>query len=139
MRRSIALTTFAVALGLVFAGIGSTAAGSPVLRPVGVVHGHLVLTFTLAPDSVPGRVLVATSSAGLSRSASGPDVKLRGPIHSTPAPATGLSRWRTRASLPAGTYYVEVSAIDTVGVTDCVPRRADCLTRWSNPRRVVVP
>jgi hypothetical protein len=66
-------------------------------------------------------------------------VKLRETMHTSPDTATGVAHWRTRKSLPAGTYYVEVSGVEAVGVTDCVPRRVDCLMRWSNPRRVVIP
>jgi hypothetical protein len=75
----------------------------------------------------------------LSRPTSPPSIKLREAIHASPDPATGVVRWRTNKSLAAGTYYVEVSGIETVGLTDCIPRRADCLVRWSNPRRLVIP
>jgi hypothetical protein len=66
-------------------------------------------------------------------------VKLREAIHASPDPATGVTHWRTRQAVPPGTYYVEVSGIKTDGITDCMPRRADCTSHWSNPRRVVVP
>jgi hypothetical protein len=110
-----------------------------VLRSVKDADGHLVVTFTLGQDLVPGRVVVATSRAGLSRPVPGSSVKLREAMHTTPDPATGVARWRTRGSIPAGTYYVEVSGVLSVGVTDCRPRRPDCLMRWSNALRVVIP
>jgi hypothetical protein len=139
MRRSVVLAGCAIAVAVVFAGGAATAPGTPVLRSVAAADGHLVVTFTLPRDLVPGRVLVATSRAGLSHLTSSPSVKLREAMHTTPDPATGVARWRTRKSLPAGTYYVEVSGVVAVGVTDCTPRRSDCLTRWSNPLRVVIP
>jgi hypothetical protein len=139
MRRSIVLTGFALAFALVSATGGATAAGTPVLQSVSAANGHLIVTFTLAGDLVPGRVLVASSRASLSHLIASSGVKLREAIHASADPATGVARWRTRKSLPAGTYYVEVSGVETVGVTDCRPRRPDCLMRWSNPRRVVVP
>ena len=139
MRYPLVLTVFAFALALVSATGGATAVGTPVLRSVSAADGHLIVTFTLAQDSVPGRVLVATSRAGLSHPIPGSSVKLREAMHTSPDPVTGVARWRTRKSLPAGTYYVEVSGVETIGITDCIPRRADCLTHWSNPRRVVIP
>jgi hypothetical protein len=139
MRRSVVLTGFALALALVFATGGATAAGAPVLRSVSAADGHLIVTFTLAQDSIPGQVLATTSRAGLSHPIPGLSVKLREAMRGSPDPVTGVARWRTRKSLPAGTYYVEVSGIETVGITDCRPRRADCHMRWSNPRRVVIP
>ena len=109
------------------------------LRSVSAANGHLIVTFTLARDLAPGRVLVATSRAGLSTLIPGPSVKLREAMHTSADPATGVARWRTRKALAAGTYFVEVSGVETVGITGCTPRRPDCLMRWSNPRRVVIP
>jgi hypothetical protein len=110
-----------------------------VLRSVSSSAGHLIVTFTLPEDLVPGRVLVATSRAGLSHVTPSSSVKLREAMRPSRDPATGVARWRTHKALPAGTYYVEVSGIKTVGVTDCLPQRPDCNMRWSNPRRVVIP
>ena len=56
----------------------------------------------------------------------------------TPDPATGVVSWRTHKRLAAGTYFVEVSAVESDGVTDCGPLRGNCLVHWSNVRRVVV-
>ena len=131
MRRSVVLIGFALALALAFATAGSTASGSPVLRSVTASHGHLVVKFTLAQDLIPGRVLAATSRASLSRLVPGSAVKLREAMQTSPDPATGIARWRTHKALPPGTYYVEVSGIQSVGVTDCM--------RWSNSLRVVIP
>jgi hypothetical protein len=138
MRRSAVLSGFALVLALAFATSGSTSPGAPVLRSVTTADGHLVVTFTLGQDEAPGRVLVATSPAGLSHRVAAPGVKLREAMHASSDPTTGLTHWRTRKSLPAGTYFVEVSGVQTLGITDCRPRRPDCLMRWSNMRRVVI-
>jgi hypothetical protein len=127
--------SFAAAL----ATTGAALTGSPTLRSASADKGHLIVLFTLARDTVPGSILVATSRAALSAPLPNPSVKLREAMHPSPAGTAGVERWRTRKTLPAGTYYVEVSAVETVGITDCVPRRADCLTRWSGARRIVVP
>jgi hypothetical protein len=110
-----------------------------VLRSVTTTDGHLIVTFTLGQDEAPGRVLVATSPAGLSHRTAAPGVKLREAMHTASDAMTGLTHWRTRKALPAGTYFVEVSGVQTLGITDCRPRRPDCLMRWSNMRRVVIP
>jgi hypothetical protein len=139
MRRSVVLIGVAFALASALANGGGAAAGSPVLRSVSASDGHLVVSFTLPRDVLPGRILAATSRSGLSHLRPSASLKLREAIHASPDPATGMIRWRTRQTLPSGTYYVEVSGIQTVGITDCMPRRADCGSHWSNPRRVVVP
>ncbi len=109
------------------------------LRSVSTDKGHVIATFGLAPDLKPGTIVVATSRAGLSHLLPSTGVKVRESMHVSADPATHVARWRTRASLPAGTYYVEVSAIQIVGIVDCMPRRGDCQTHWSNARRVVIP
>src|SRR4051794_37248346 len=138
MRRLVVLIGVAFALVSALASDGGAAADSPVIRSVGVSSGHLVVSFTLPRDLLPGRIVVATSRSGLSHLRPSPSVKLREAIHASPDPATGVIRWRTHQALPPGTYFVEVSGIQTVGITDCMPRRADCASHWSNPRRVVV-
>jgi hypothetical protein len=130
-----------VALGLVVAALASAglAAGLvPVLKTASAVNGHVVVTFTLTGDLLPGQIVVATSprktpSGAFLRST----VRLREDVTSK-ASAAEVVRYRTRKALAAGTYYVEVSGVETGGVTDCVPRAADCLVHWSNVRKVVV-
>jgi hypothetical protein len=136
MRRSVVLIGSALALAFATGGVAATAA--PLLRSVSAANGHLTVTFTLARDQVPGRVVVATSRAGLSGPIAGPSVKLREAMHAPVDPATGLARWRTLKALPAGTYYVDVSGIQAVGITGCKPIRPSCLMHWSNSRRVVI-
>jgi hypothetical protein len=135
----VVLIGVALASASALATGGGATPASPVLRAVSASDGHLVVTFTLPRDAVPGRVLAATSRSGLSRLKPSATVRLREAIHASPDPATGLIRWRTHQTLAAGTYYVEVSGVQTVGITDCMPRRADCASHWSNVRRVVIP
>jgi hypothetical protein len=139
MRRLVALIGVALASASAVATGGGAASQNPVLRSVSASGGHLVVAFTLPPNVVPGRVVAATSRAGLSQFRPGSTVRLREAIHASPDTATGIIHWRTRETLPPGAYYVEVSGIRTAGITDCMPRRADCGSRWSNARRVVVP
>lgn len=139
MKRSFVLVGLALALALVFATGGLTSPGTPVLRSVSEANGHVIVMFTLARDLVPGQVLVATRRLAPSDLISASSVKLREAMRTSPDPATGVARWRTRKVLPAGTYFVEVSGVETGGVTDCRPRRPNCLMRWSNMRRVVIP
>ena len=128
-----------VILALALAPAGSTSAGAPVLRSVTSDRGHVVATFGLTPNLAPGTIVVATSRSGLSHLLPSTGVKLRETMHASPDPTTHVARWRTRGVLPPGTYYVEVSAIQIVGVVDCMPRHGDCATHWSTARRVVVP
>jgi hypothetical protein len=139
MRRTAGFLAVALVLAGLLAAAGAASTGTPTLRSVSASNGHLVVRFTLAPGTAPATVRVATSRSALTARLPNPGVKLSETMHASPAGAPGVERWRTQKSLPAGTYYAAVSAIVTVGVTGCVPRRADCLTRWSGARRIVVP
>ena len=114
------------------------AAGTPVLRSAVQSHGHIVVTFTSA-DLRPWLIEVAVSRA---TDASGAflagEVRLREQMTARPDPVTGVVRWRTLKSLPARDYYVEVSGIESDGVTDCLAQQRNCLVHWSNLRRVRV-
>jgi hypothetical protein len=132
----------ALGSGLAVAAIAVSAAvaasGDPVFRSATGSHGHVVVTFTVG-DLSPGVIEVATSAATARAGGFVPgSVRIEETITATPDPATGVVSWRTRRRLPAGTYFVEVSAIATDGVTDCVPLRGNCLVHWSNVRRLVV-
>lgn len=127
----------AVTIGLLASSV-LAASGAPVLRTAEAVRGHVVVTFTIA-DLQPWLVEVAVSSTTdtqgefLTR-----DVRLRERITARPDPVTGVVRWRTQKRLPARDYYVEVSGIESGGVTDCLPQVRSCLVHWSNARRVRV-
>ena len=138
MRRPVVLIGLALTLAGSLAGAGAASTAPPTLRSVSASNGHLIVRFTLPTGTTAGSVVAATRRAALAAHPPETGVKLREAMHPMPAAAAGVERWRTHKSLSAGTYYVEVSVVRTVGVTDCVPRRADCLTRWSNVLRVVV-
>ena len=114
------------------------ASSAPVLRSVTQTHRHIVVKFTVAALQ-PWLVEVAVSrgidaSGALLRR----NVRLRERITARPDPVTGVVRWRTLKALPARVYYVEVSGIESDGVTDCLPQQRNCLVHWSNVRRVQV-
>ena len=133
---------FVLGLALVAMGasVSTAASPEPVLLSVTQEHRHIVASFTLG-EFAPGQIQIATR---LRMSPSGAflraNVKLRETVAAQPEPATGLVRWRTRAALPARTYYVQVSGFETGGVTSCKPGLLGCLSlqHWSNVRRVVV-
>lgn len=125
-------STAALAAALVTSLAG--AATLPNLRSATVRRGHVVVRYTLG-ELAPGRVLVAkrrtTMDGGKFVTA---NVLVNEPLRSVKT-STGY-RARTRHTLPAGRYYVEVSG--TVILQDCTPRKP-CPSRWSNVRRVRVP
>jgi hypothetical protein len=123
-----------IAVSLV--SVASAASGGPVLRTAAPLSGHVVVTFSTS-ELIPGRILVATSPTGPTGVFPAGSVRLRESITAR-AGETGIVRWKTRATLPKGTYYVAVSGFLTGGVTSCIPLRGNCLERWSNIRRVVV-
>jgi len=133
MRRSAVATTVALAAALV-TSVAGAASPVPNLSSATAKRGHVVVTFTLG-EFAPGRILVATRGA---TTASGKfvtaNIRLNEPLRFVKT-ATGY-RARTRHTLPAGRYYVEVSGL-VVGL-DCAPRNP-CPQHWSNVRRVRIP
>jgi hypothetical protein len=133
--RGLAATLGAI---LMLAAPGLAASGAPVLRSVTQVHRHVVVRFTDA-DLQPWLIQVAVSRAADANGAFlSTNVRLRERITARPNPATGLVRWRTRKALPPRVYYVEVSGIESGGVTQCPPQHHNCLVHWSKARRVRV-
>ena len=133
--RAFAATLGSIALP---ATPGLAASGAPVLHSVTQVHRHVIVRFT-APDLQPWLIEVAVSRAVDSDGAFlSKNVRLRERITTRPNPATGLVRWRTRKALPPRVYYVEVSGIETGGVTQCPPQHHNCLVHWSTARRLRV-
>ncbi len=55
-----------------------------------------------------------------------------------PASASGVVRWESAKRLRAGSYFVQVKAVQTGDVTGCPPKMRNCNEHWSNVRRVVV-
>jgi hypothetical protein len=52
--------------------------------------------------------------------------------------ANGTRRWRSVGKLKRGVYWVQVSGEETGGVTGCPPKLPNCVTHWSNVRRLVI-
>jgi hypothetical protein len=133
-RKLLAGVVSAAVLGSVGA---AAAARVPIVRSVGVVHRHLVLVLRVG-DLRPAVLVVAkrravdASGVLLSR-----NVRTRETI-GLPAVATGTVRWRTPDAFRPGIYFVQVMAVETDGVTDCVPKQRNCNQHWSSVRRVVV-
>jgi len=65
------------------------------------------------------------------------NVRLRETIQLAPL-ASGVVLWLSRKALRRGTYFVQVMAVETGGVTDCPKFLRNCLDHWSSVRRVVV-
>jgi hypothetical protein len=131
---------FPAAVGTIalLASSGVAASGPPVLRSVTQIRRHIVVKFTdgdLQPWLIEVAVSRATDASGAFPSA---NVRLRERITARANPITGLVRWRTRKALRPRVYYVEVSGIESGGVTECPPQHHDCLVHWSAARRVRV-
>jgi hypothetical protein len=125
------------AAGLVLAASPAAAASSqPRLVTVAPGSGHLMLSFTVG-DLTPLDVQ-ATSTGGMPASRAFPRALVKLQERMRPPSQSGVVRWRTAATLPAGIYFVHVSAALSGGVTSCV-HATNCLVRWSNVVRVQVP
>ncbi|HEU5216433.1 MAG TPA: hypothetical protein VFU30_12935 [Gaiellaceae bacterium] len=125
----------------VLGAVGTAAAGQlPIVRSVGVVHRHVVLELSVGSIrpvefSAATRRAVDADGALLSK-----NVRLRETIQ-VPASAGGVVRWESPKALRPGTYFVQVTAVETAGggVMDCPPKQPRCNELWSSVRRVVVP
>ena len=123
----------AAALGAAIVTAASAATSVPHIRSATTANRHVVVVYTLG-DLIPGRLMVAT------RAQTAPNGKFvqSNVLFSEPLVgkkmAGGAFRARSRHTVRAGRYYVEVSG--TVVGLDCTPKRP-CQTDWSNIRRVV--
>jgi hypothetical protein len=132
--RLLAGMVVAAALG----GVGSAAAEqTPILRSATVVDQHAVLEISVT-DFRPLQMLVARRRAvDADGSFRAKNIRMLETIE-IPAAASGVVRWRSPKTLRPGTYFLQVEAFETGGVTDCPPKQRNCNERWSNVRRVVV-
>src|SRR5206468_2325792 len=97
---------------------------------------HVVVRVEVG-DVRPTQLLVATSRAEDRNGALlAANVRLRETIK-LPAGAEGVVRWKSRKTLRPGIYFVQVGAVDTLGITDCPVSQRPCGEHWSNVRRVV--
>ncbi len=133
-RGLLAGVVIAAALGVV----GPAAGGQlPILRSARVVHRHVVVEISVG-DVRPVELTVAKRSAVDIEGALLPkNVRLQETI-TLPASSGGVVRWQSPKELRAGVYFVQVTAVDTGGVTDCPPKVTKCGEDFSNVRRVVV-
>ena len=127
----------AVALGVVAQAMGKEL---PILRSA-TVHARHVVVQVAVGDVRPVQLMVATRRTVDNNGALVTNnVRLRETIQLTPPASTGVVRWQSRSTLAPGTYFVQVVAVESGGgITDCPKFLRNCLARWSNVRRIVVP
>lgn len=127
-----------VAVTAALAAVGpATAASPPILRSATVSRAHVVLELSVG-DLRPAQLTVATR-----RAVDANGVLLARNVHwresiLLPATTSAAVRWQSRKTLAPGVYFVQVTAIETGGVTDCPPKQLRCDERWSGVHRVVV-
>ena len=123
-------------VGVVAAGVASAVASAQALPHISSVassHRHLVLIAQfgdLAPATVAVAVKRVTENGGLVKANVVYTARLRA--------ATRTVRWRSPQRFKRGTYWVQVSGVETGGVPDCPPRQRDCARKYSNVARVAV-
>jgi hypothetical protein len=135
----MARTLLAAVVVAVAAGGVAQAAGAktPILLSASAVNRHVVVKVSvgdLRPVelSVAKQRVVTTDGAFVQK-----NVRLQEAIH-LPAPTNGVARWTSSGTLRPGTYFVQVMAVETGGITDCPHLTPKCNEQWSSPRRIVV-
>jgi hypothetical protein len=109
-----------------------------ILRSAKVVHRHPVLKIAVA-DVRPLALLVARRGAVDGNGALlEKNIRAEDTIEVASSPNGGVVRWRSPTRLRHGTWFVQVTGLETGGVTDCPPHRSNCNERWSNVRRLTV-
>lgn len=135
-----AVTAAALGFGLgpALGDVGTVSAAQvPILRSVKVVHRHPVLELAVG-DLRPLALLVAWRGAVDGKGALlGKNIRLEETIR-VPSTPSGVVRWRSPAGLHHGIWFVQVTALETDGVTDCPPHEHNCNERWSNVRRLTI-
>jgi hypothetical protein len=132
-RRLLAGLIVAAALGAV---APAAADQLPFLRSARVAHRHLVLRISVN-DVRPLTLAVAKRRAVNANGALlRKNVRLRETIHVSAS--SGVVRWRSHKTLRPGRWFVQVTAVQAGGVTDCPPKMPKCGTHYSNVRRVTV-
>lgn len=127
----VALTAALVAVG------PATAASPPILRSATVSRAHVVLELSVG-DLRPAALTVATRGAvDVNGALLARNVRWREAIL-LPVTTSPAVRWQSRKTLAPGAYFVQVTAVETGGVTDCPPKQRRCGERWSGVRRIVV-
>jgi hypothetical protein len=128
----------AVVVAATLGAVGPAAADQlPILRSARVVHHHLVLRISVS-DVRPTEMLLAKRRAvNVDGALLQKNVRLQETIQ-LPASASGVVRWQSAKRLGAGSYFVQVKAVQTGDVTDCPPKMRNYNEDWSNVLRVVV-
>jgi hypothetical protein len=134
-RKLLAGVVAAATLG----AVGPAAADQvPILRSAKVVHRHPVLRIAVA-DVRPLALLVARRGAVDGNGALlEKNIRLEETIQAPPSSPSGVLRWRSPDALRHGRWFVQVTALEADGVTDCPPGQSNCNERWSNVRRLSV-
>jgi hypothetical protein len=132
--------TVALVGRLIFAevALASAADAQPRLLSARASRGHVVLSAALG-ELAPDQVLVA------SRPLTGRDgvllrknVRLQASLPAKVDRSTRRVRWRSRHAFSPGVYWVQVSGVQTDGITGCLPHARRCGELWSNVLRVLV-
>jgi hypothetical protein len=132
-RGVLAGAVIAAALGL---GGRAAAVQLPILRSARFVQHRVVVEISVG-DVRPVELTVAKRRAvDVDGALLQKNVRLRETI-TLPASARGVVRWQSPKPLRAGVYFVQVTAVDTGGVTDCPPKTTKCGEDFSNVRRAV--
>ena len=118
--------------------VGPAAADQlPILRSANVVDRHVLLEVSVG-DVRPVELTVAKLRAV---AADGALLRKNVRLHETiqlPPSAARVVRWQSQHVLRPGVYFVQVTAFEKGGVTDCPRFLRNCNEHWSNVRRVVV-
>jgi hypothetical protein len=120
-------------------GVGPAAADQvAILQSAKVVHRHPVLEIAVV-DVRPLALLVARRGAVNAHGALlEKNIRAEDTITVASAPnGGGVVRWRSPRRLRHGTWFVQVTGLET-DAPDCPPAERNCNERWSNVRRVTV-
>jgi hypothetical protein len=134
MRRRLLIGALAVTLATV-AATAAWGLANPQLVSATSQRQHLVVMarfLGLAPADVRAASRPAIGANGALLAA---NVRLSAHFVGVQA-ANGTKRWRSARKLARGVYWVQVSGVETDGVTDCPPKLRDCALHWSNVMRV---
>jgi hypothetical protein len=134
MRRRLLIGALAATLAT-FAATAAWGLANPQLLSATSQRQHLVVVarfLALAPGEVRVASRPTTDASGALLAA---NVRLSTRFAGVQA-ANGTKRWRSTHKLARGVYWVQVSGVETDGVTDCPPKLRSCALRWSNVIRV---
>ena len=135
MRRHLLIGALAAAVLAAAADASSTQ--TPLLVSAKSVHQHLVLVARFGDLSALGVRVAARPTTGQDGALLAANVRLNARFVGVQA-GSGTKRWRSVRKLKPDVYWAQVSGLETDGVADCPPKIRNCLTHWSNVRRVAL-